>query len=74
MICNEDWLTVGKLVAPHGLRGEIKINPSSDFSERFTQPGKRWLQKKTEPPREVNLISGRQIPGKSIYIVSFTVK
>ena len=71
MLKEETWLTVGKLVAPQGLKGELRVNPSSDFSERFTQPGKRWLQLKKEPPREVNLISGRQIPGKSIYVVRF---
>ena len=72
MICNEAWLTVGKLVAPHGLRGEIKINPSSDFPERFTCPGKRWLQKtKENEPHEIELVSGRQLPGKEVFIVRF---
>jgi len=65
------WLIVGKLVAPQGLLGGIRINPSSDFPERFIKPGKRWLQKKNEQPREIILTSGRQVPGKSIYIISF---
>ncbi len=30
----EDWLTVGKLVAAQGMKGELRINPSSDFPER----------------------------------------
>ena len=69
---NETWMTVGKLVAPHGLRGEVKINPRSDFPERFTQPGKRWLQKtKNHEPHEIELLSGRQLPGKKIFIVRF---
>ena len=65
------WLTVGKLVSPQGLRGEVKVNPTSDFPERFIQPGFRWLQKDNEDPRKIKLKSGRQLPGKSIYIVSF---
>lgn len=68
---SDAWLIVGKLVAPQGLGGELRINPSSDFPERFTKPGKRWLQEKEEDPQEVELINGRQLPGKSIYIVSF---
>ena len=51
------WLNIGKLVAAQGLRGEIRVNPSSDFSERFTKPGKRWLQEKGKEPQEVELIA-----------------
>ena len=65
------WLTVGEIVAPHGLRGEVRVNPSSDFPERFLKSGQRWLQDKDEEPQKIELLSGRQIPGKSIYVVSF---
>ena len=67
----EIWLTVGKLVAPQGLQGAIRIKPSSDFPERFIKPGNRWLQRGNEKPRKVDLVHGRQIPGKSLFIVSF---
>ena len=67
----EEWLTVGKLVAAQGLRGEVRVNPQSDFPERFTKPGKRWLQSQNEPPAKMELLSGRQLPGKSIYIIRF---
>ena len=65
------WLTVGEIVAPHGLRGEVRVNPSSDFPERFLESGQRWLQDKDEEPQKIELVSGRQIPGKYIYVVSF---
>ena len=65
------WLTVGEIVAPHGLRGEVRVNPSSDFPERFLESGQRWLQDKDKEPQKIELLSGRQIPGKSIYVVSF---
>ncbi len=71
MTPNEPWLTIGKLVAPQGLKGEIRIHPSSDFPERFTEPGKRWLQLRNEEPKEIELTGGRKLPGKSLYIVSF---
>ncbi len=66
-----DWLTIGKLVSPQGLKGEIRVNPSSDFPERFLKPGDRWLQKESEEPKKVKLIKGRTLPGKSLFIVSF---
>ena len=63
MISNESWLTVGKLVAAQGLKGEIRIQPWSDFPERFTQPGKRWLQKEQgNEPLEIELLAGRKLP------------
>ena len=65
------WLTVGEIVAPHGLRGQVRVNPSSDFPERFLESGQRWLQDKDEEPQKIELISGRKIPGKYIYVVSF---
>ena len=71
MIDQQNWIAVGKLVAPQGLHGEIRINPSSDFPERFTKRGDRWLQKNQEEPKSIKLISGRQLPGKSIYVVRF---
>ena len=64
------WMSVGKIVAPQGLKGDIRIKPSSDFPERFTKPGKRWIQKTNELPTEIKLIKGTIIPGKSIYVIS----
>ncbi|WP_269621942.1 ribosome maturation factor RimM [Prochlorococcus marinus] len=66
------WLTVGEVVAPQGLHGQVRINPRSDFPERFIEQGERWLQKGKEKPYKIQLVSGKRIPGKSIYIVSFS--
>ncbi len=72
MICNEAWMTVGKIVAAQGLHGEVRVKPLSDFPERFTHPGKRWLQKKEKiVPFKVELLSGRQLPGKAIFVIRF---
>ena len=66
----DDWLMVGKLVGAQGLRGELKVNPASDFPERFTKPGPRWLRSRQgESPTEIRLNSGRQLPGRSLFIV-----
>ena len=57
-------------MAPQGLRGQLRVNPSSDFPERFLEPGTRWLQKKGSlAPEPVELQGGYQIPGKNLYVV-----
>jgi len=63
------WMTIGKIVGAQGLKGELRVNPRSDFPERFTKPGQRWLQRKNEPPVAIEILGGRQLPGKSLYII-----
>ncbi|WP_204102599.1 MULTISPECIES: ribosome maturation factor RimM [Spirulina sp. CCY15215] len=63
-------LDVGKIVAAQGLKGELRVYPESDFPERFLQPGVRWLQlPNTSHPQQFELLSGRSIPGKKLYII-----
>ena len=66
----DKWMSIGEIVAPQGLKGEVRIKPSSDFPERFTKPGKRWIQKDNELPTEIKLKKGTLIPGKSIFVLS----
>jgi 16S rRNA processing protein RimM len=66
------WLEVGRIVGAQGLKGEVRVYPDSDFPERFEQPGSRWLlypgQSEPEP---IELLSGRFVEGKGIYILRF---
>lgn len=65
-----ELLDVGKIVAAQGLKGELRVYPESDFPERFVQPGVRWLQlPNTSHPQQFELLSGRSIPGKKLYII-----
>jgi 16S rRNA processing protein RimM len=67
---NDDWIEVGTVVGAQGMKGELKIYPSSDFPERFEEPGKRWLQNpQTQEIQEVELLAGRDIPGKNLYVL-----
>ena len=69
---SDDWLSVGKIVGVQGLQGELRVNPASDFPERFTAPGPRWLRsRKGGEPTEIQLKKGRQLPGKSLFVVRF---
>ena len=65
-----EWLVVGKIISSHGIKGELKVKSLSDFSERFTKPGRRWLQFQSDKPALYNLISGYKKPGKNIFIIS----
>lgn len=67
-----DWLKIGKIVAPQGLKGEVRIYPDSDFPERFLQPGERWIRKNPQDdPRAMTLVRGRYIESKNLYVVKF---
>ncbi|NJL83197.1 MAG: ribosome maturation factor RimM [Chloroflexaceae bacterium] len=66
----QDWLEIGTIVAAQGLGGEVRIYPNSDFPERFTKPGKRWLQlPNSSHLQAIALRQGRYLPGKNLYVV-----
>ena len=67
----KDWLVVGEITSPHGINGKLRVKSLSDFEERFTKPGTRWVQKEKEEPTKLELISGFQKPGKETFIISF---
>ncbi|TCD57741.1 ribosome maturation factor RimM [Synechococcus sp. BS56D] len=67
----DDWLPVGQVVGVQGLRGELRVNPASDFPERFTVPGTRWLRGRNGAVKGIELMAGRQLPGKSLFVVRF---
>ena len=71
MINNNEWLIVGLITSPQGIDGKIKVKSLSDFEERFTKPGKRWIQKEHEIPKELELSSGFKKPGKEFFIIRF---
>ncbi|MEH2305812.1 ribosome maturation factor RimM [Nostoc sp.] len=66
----DNWLEIGKIVSPQGLSGELKVYPVSDFPERFEVPGKRWLLRLdgTEP-QPIELLTGRYISNKNLYVI-----
>lgn len=64
------WLEIGKIVAPQGLKGEVRVYPNSDFPERFETPGRRWLLcPRVAEPQAVELLRGYYLHGKGLYII-----
>ncbi|MGI0487396.1 ribosome maturation factor RimM [Pantanalinema rosaneae CENA516] len=69
---SEQFVEIGKIVAAQGLKGEVRIYPSSDFPERFLQPGKRWIQRSpNSEPQAIELVKGRYLDGKGLYVLQF---
>lgn len=66
----DEWLEVGRIVAPQGLNGEVRVYPDSDFPERFLTAGERWLRRSPqEQPESVQLKSGRYLEAKNLYVI-----
>ncbi|MDJ0677108.1 MAG: ribosome maturation factor RimM [Calothrix sp. MO_167.B42] len=66
----DGWLEIGKIVAPQGLQGEMRVYPETDFPERFEVPGQRWLLLPGESePQPVELKKGRYLEGKNLYVI-----
>ncbi|WP_017303997.1 ribosome maturation factor RimM [Spirulina subsalsa] len=69
-IAPEHLMEVGTIVSPQGLQGALRVYPSSDFPERFLNPGLRWLQlPNASAPQMVELVAGRALPGKNLYVI-----
>ena len=66
---DQELIVVGRLVAAQGLDGALRVLPLSDFPERFTVPGCRWLQKPCQPPVPVQLHNGRLLHGKHLFVI-----
>tara|TARA_B100000401_G_C52662219_1_gene650653 strand:- start:265 stop:804 length:540 start_codon:yes stop_codon:yes gene_type:complete len=71
MINENEWLVVGLITSAHGINGNVKVKSLSDFDERFTIGGKRWLQKENEVPLKLVMTSGFKLPGKESFVVTF---
>jgi len=68
---SDKWLTVGRVVNTHGIRGEVKVLPSTDFpGERFA-PGSRLTLHAPDASAavEVEVASARE--HKGAYLVKF---
>jgi 16S rRNA processing protein RimM len=48
----------------------VRVYPDTDFPERFLEPGQRWLKHpKRAEPAPIQLLKGRYLQGKGLYVV-----
>ena len=57
---------VGRVARPHGLRGEVVVNPETDFPETRFAPSARLLMRVGAAVREVSVTSCRLHKGRPI--------
>lgn len=66
----DDLIEIGNIVGVSGLKGEVRVNITTDFPERFEKGGQRWLTiNQNSSPQPVEFVRARKIPGKNIYVV-----
>ena len=59
-----DFMAVGRIMAPHGIHGEIKVEVLTDFPKRFAPGARVWLEG-SEHAREVMAVR----PNKDFLLV-----
>lgn len=51
----DDLVVVARVARPHGLRGEVILNPETDFADERFQPGQRYFM--LDGPRVVTVVA-----------------
>jgi 16S rRNA processing protein RimM len=54
-----DFVALGKISSPVGLRGEVRITPWTDSSERFSVLKKVWIGRNSEDSKEFAVLEVR---------------
>ncbi|MBN2207745.1 MAG: 16S rRNA processing protein RimM [Candidatus Coatesbacteria bacterium] len=65
---NPEYCTIGRIVKPHGNKGEVKVVLMSDFPDRFEKRRSVFLEPPPEPTRMI-IQSAR--PHKNGFLVKF---
>ncbi|MCL7022326.1 hypothetical protein MKW94_023197 [Papaver nudicaule] len=68
------FIEIGYVCNVHGLQGELRVKPTTDFAELRFSEGKRWLKERIsgkEVIREVEIVEGREHAGQKSWILSF---
>lgn len=65
----DSMATVGRIVRPHGIKGAVIVEPTSDFAaERFT-PGSELQWQRLGEPAPVRVVEGREHQGRWIVVL-----
>ena len=58
---SDDWMVIGRIVGPFGVRGEMKVEPLTDFPERFRSLKRVYLG---DARREAEVLGSRNHKGQ----------
>jgi 16S rRNA processing protein RimM len=59
----DNLVTIGKIVKPHGLKGELGVKPITDFPERFEQTETVFAHQQKDPVRKLEIEAVRDHSG-----------
>lgn len=62
----DDMVLVGEIARPHGTRGQVIVNPSTDFPEHRYQVGAKLWMKGHDAPRELTIRAVRFQHGRPV--------
>lgn len=66
-----EWVAIGRVTAPHGLRGEVRVLPLTDVERRFEQTERIFVETKQQPGLRKPLHIVRVAYRKNLVILGF---
>lgn len=63
------WITIGRVIRPHGIRGEVVVEPLSDTRQRFETLGSVRLARADGTPRDATVEA--QFPHQKRRVLKF---
>ncbi len=67
----QSYIAIGQIVAPHGIRGEVKVEPLTDFPERFKKGARVFLGQKVDAGEVVATEIAAARPHQGRWLVLF---
>lgn len=66
-----EWVSIGRVTAPHGLRGEVRVFPLTDVERRFEQVDRLYVETRARPGERRPLHVVRVAYLKNLVILGF---
>jgi 16S rRNA processing protein RimM len=66
-----EHLVVGRIVGTHGIRGEVKVLPNTDFPERRFAPETRLYLQHAGQSAPIPVVVAKGRPHKKVYLLQF---
>lgn len=63
-----EWVTIGVVTAAHGVRGEVRVRPLTDFPDRFLSTERVFLRREEE--RTPHRVRGARPHGKGEFLLA----
>lgn len=67
MLLEVEWVTIGAVTAPHGVRGEVRVLPLTDFPDRFFDLERVFLHRGDE--RQERRVQGVKPHSRGLFLL-----